>query len=309
MRAVMYHYVREYDEQLPNFRFLDIENFQKQLDHFERDYGFVTPLEWEGFIRAGVMPEKNGKVVLTFDDAFTDHYDYVFRELRVRGLWGLFYVPTQPYTHGRMLDVHRIHLLCGAHEGHALYARAQEIVTEAMIPDAKREEFRKETYTKQQDNYEGVSEFKRLMNYFIHYAYRSEVLDEMVSAFPVDCAPSHYYLSEKQIAEMNEAGMVIGSHTASHPVMSKLDLAMQEKEIAESFDFLYSVCTPFYKTYCHPYGGSRSYNTDTIRALNDQKVDFSFSVESRPITSEDKSASYQYLPRFDCNEFPFGKAS
>ena len=37
-----------------------------------------------------------------------------------------------------------------------------------MIPDKKRDEFRKLTYANQ-DNYQGVSEFKRILNYFISY--------------------------------------------------------------------------------------------------------------------------------------------
>ena len=47
-----------------------------------------------------------------------------------------------------------------------------------------------------------------------------------------------YYLSEKQLKKMNNKGMIIGSHTLSHPVMSKLTKENQKREIEESFDFL-----------------------------------------------------------------------
>ena len=42
MKAIMYHYVREYKPELPKFRFLDIQNFRKQLDYFDQKYGFVS---------------------------------------------------------------------------------------------------------------------------------------------------------------------------------------------------------------------------------------------------------------------------
>ncbi|EAH9308004.1 polysaccharide deacetylase, partial [Campylobacter jejuni] len=42
MKIIMYHYVRESLKQLPNFRYLHIENFKKQLDFFEKEFGFVT---------------------------------------------------------------------------------------------------------------------------------------------------------------------------------------------------------------------------------------------------------------------------
>ena len=39
-----------------------------------------------------------------------------------------------------------------------------------MIPDKKRKEFRKNLF--ESKNFQAVSEFKRLLNYFIEYKYR-----------------------------------------------------------------------------------------------------------------------------------------
>ncbi len=60
MRAVVYHYVRCFDQQLPLFRYLDIVNFRKQLDYFDKSYGFVTKEEWLDFVTKGKMPKKTG---------------------------------------------------------------------------------------------------------------------------------------------------------------------------------------------------------------------------------------------------------
>ena len=117
MKAIMYHYVREYDDLLPNFRFLDFRNFGKQLDFFERNFGFVEKEEWDEALTSGLNETVSGKVILTFDDAMSCHYDYVFPELEKRNLWGIFYVPSLPYVENKILDVHRIHLLCGAYDG------------------------------------------------------------------------------------------------------------------------------------------------------------------------------------------------
>ena len=46
MKAIMYHYVRQFDNDLPNFRFLDVDNFEKQLDFFQEKFGFVSKDEW-----------------------------------------------------------------------------------------------------------------------------------------------------------------------------------------------------------------------------------------------------------------------
>ena len=254
------------------------------------------------------MPSIDGKVLLTFDDAMSCHFRYVFPELRSRNLWGIFYVPTSPYTDRRIVDVHRIHLLCGAFEGKRLLEYALSIVSEDMIPSQKRDEFEKETYANQV-NYEGVSEFKRVLNYFIDHRYRSEVIDAIGRRFGFDFDVSTFYMTTDQIAEMAAENMLIGSHTKSHPVMSTLSADEQSVEIESSFDFLSSICKLPLRTYCHPYGGFHSFNNDTIRLLRHFEVDFSFNVESREINSRDKLHSIQYLPRFDCNQFQFGSAS
>jgi peptidoglycan/xylan/chitin deacetylase (PgdA/CDA1 family) len=308
MKAIMYHYVREFSQNLPYFRFLDIENFRSQLDYFEREFGFVTLDEWKKFLNDGAMPSKKGKVLLTFDDATSDHYKYVFPELVSRGLWGIFYVPTQPYTNFTILNVHKIHLLCGAFNGSDIYKYLKSIILEDMIPFGKRQEFKEFTYTNQ-INYEGVSEFKRTLNYFVDNRWQEKLIDMVAQEFNFKFNVDDFYISTDNIKEMSNNGMMIGSHTVSHPVMSKLSRVDQETQISDSFGYLSSIHNEIIRTFCYPYGGFYSFNEDTISLLNQYKVSFSFNVEDREITSKDFLQSIQCLPRFDCNLFLFGKAS
>ncbi|MEP2945658.1 MAG: polysaccharide deacetylase family protein [Lentilitoribacter sp.] len=308
MKSIMYHYVREYDDKHPNFRFLDIQNFRKQLDFFEKNFGFVDAQEWESFITNGQMPDQEGKVVLTFDDAMSCHYEFVFPELIKRGLWGIFYVPTAPYMDNKLLDVHRVHLLCGAVDGEELFHEAMKLIDEDMIPDSKRKEFREQTYTNQ-TNYEGVSEFKRLLNYFIDYDRRESFIDVLSDVFGYQYSANSFYVQKTQLSEMFDHGMIFGSHTVSHPVMSKLTRADQTHEITSSFAFLDELNLTKHKTYCHPYGGFHSFDQNTVEILDEQNVAYSFNVDYRDITQQDIIANKQSLPRYDCNLFEFGKAS
>ncbi len=304
----MYHYVREYNATLPYFRYLDINNFRKQLDFFEAEYGYISFEEWCDFIYNGLMPKKPGKVLLTFDDAMRCHYDYVFPELIKRGLWGIFYVPTAPYSDSTILDVHRIHLLCGSFSGTKLLKIAYSFITEKMIPDQMIEEFRNLTYTRQQ-NTEGVSEFKRLMNYFLDYKYRSTIIDQIIDHLNFSFNSDIFYIPYKNLFEMKRNGMIIGSHSHSHPVMSKLSIQSQQDEIEKSFLILGDLIDLEHKSYCHPYGGFHSFNKTTTETLEKHNVFYSFNVEGREINQSDFIHSKHYLPRFDCNLFPFGKSS
>ena len=117
MKAVMYHYVRADSPDFPHFRHLHTDDFKAQLDYFEKEYGFVKKDAFLNAFLGGPLPSG---MVLTFDDGLADHYVTVFPELQKRGLWGIFYVPTDPHMSGKMLSVHRTHLLLGAFGGNAV---------------------------------------------------------------------------------------------------------------------------------------------------------------------------------------------
>lgn len=309
MKAIMYHYVREYDDTHPAFRFLDFGKFKKQLDLFGDRFGFVEKQEWFDFTHSGKMPKTPGKILLTFDDAVSCHYRYVFPELLKRHLWGLFYVPTLPYRSGKILDVHRIHLLCGALDGETLLNTALKLTSEAMIPDSKRQAFTDKTYCNQ-NNYEGVTQFKRLLNYLIDYKYREDVIDEVASILGYQFGDvADFYIDLDSLSKMNHEGMIIGSHGDSHSVMSELKPDEQLKDIQESFLFLEGIGVTDVRTYCHSYGGFHSFDSDTIRILGDLKVAYSFNVEPCDIKENDFVSSRQHLPRYVCHQFGHGQAS
>ncbi|MGI9255613.1 MAG: polysaccharide deacetylase family protein [Salinispira sp.] len=304
----MYHYVREYDSRYPHFKFLDVRNFKKQIQFFSDKFDFVEKQEWLDFINLGKMPKTSGKVVLTFDDAVNCHYQYVFPELRKRNLWGIFYIPTLPYTKNEILSVHKIHLLCGTFDGRTLMRVATNLVTDDMIVNSEKDKFKEIIYSNQ-NNYAGVSEFKGLLNYLIDYVYRDNVIDSIANTLGYYFKAADYYISWECLNEMKQKGMIIGSHTHSHPVMSKLDPKEQKQELEISFSILRDLIEGESMTYCHPYGGFQSFNKHTIDLVNKAGVKFSFNVESRDITAEDFVTSKQHLPRYDCNEFPYGTVS
>lgn len=308
MRAIMYHYVREYDPKSPNFLFLNVESFVGQLDYFQREYGFVDRVEWDAFVDSGIPPRQPGKVLLTFDDAMRCHYDYVFPELKKRGLWGIFYVPTKPYVDREVLAVHRVHHLLGGSVGGDLFEKASKVLDAGCIDVSRSQEFEAFTYTRQA-NTSGVSEFKRLLNYFCLPERLPEVLGELEDIFGVRPTADSYYVREDELREMTRAGMVVGSHSHSHPVMSRLSFEDQYDEIKLSLQTLANILPQSrIDSYCHPYGGFHSFNDDTLRALSlCSQVKYSFNVESRCIKALDYEESLQYLPRFDCNQFPYGQ--
>ena len=89
----MYHYVRPSAEGLPYFPYLNLTDFERQLDYFDRLYGFVSRDAFVRWVEGGPAPSG---VLLTFDDGLRDHSEFVLPSLRARGLFGLFYVSSGP---------------------------------------------------------------------------------------------------------------------------------------------------------------------------------------------------------------------
>ena len=311
MKAVMYHYVRGDTERQPNYYHLDIDDFRRQLDYFEDNFGFVSQDQFFSIISdEQVNDGLPSGVVLTFDDGLRDHYDVVLPELERRGLWGIFYIPTGPYVNDQLLDVHRIHVLLGEVSGVELLEHARNIVDEDIIPYERRDQFREETYIDHNDT-EVTKKVKRILNYFVSDKYQTEVLDELVRR--VDHDPvniSEFYITESEIRDMEDCGMIVGSHTVNHPVLSKLEKDNQRTEIADSFSFLDDVANKLpVRTFCYPYGTSHTFNEDTINILEEVNCKLSFKVEPSDVKEADLRNRIYALPRYDCNEFPHGSAS
>ncbi len=301
----MYHYVRPKDNRFPGLFRHDIKDFIKQLDYFDKKFGFISR---EGFINSIKNQETRKGVILTFDDGLICHYKYVFQELKKRKLWGIFFIPTLPFEESKILDVHRIHILISRIDSKTICDYLNEISIQKLFEEDKIEEFKELTYWNQTNDMYTLL-VKRILNYFLKYKYREGVIDDLFKTFIKEkISLDQIYLSMENLKEMKSEGMVIGSHTKTHKVLSKLNIASQEKEISKSFDFLNNGLGKMdIKTFCYPYGGFHSFNEHTEKILDDYNVDCSFNVEKRDITITDISNRPQALPRYDCNQLKFGK--
>ncbi len=307
MKGIMYHYVRPRDKNFPNLHRLDFESFKKQLDFFDSEYGFINKYD---FINCIKNEKKIKGVILTFDDALSCHYDFAFNELKKRGLWGIFYVPTSPLKSNKILDVHRIHIILSNANIKQVYNYLIQNQFNDLFDEYKIEEFKELTYLTQKNDEYSLS-IKRILNYFIKYQHREDVIDKLFKLFiKEDYTSEDYYLSIDNLKEMKSNGMIIGSHTENHMVMSKISEDVQREEIINSFNFLKNeLGEQEIKTFCYPYGGFHTFTERTEELLCDNGCDFSFNVEQRDINVNDLKNRIQALPRFDCNQFKYGEPS
>ena len=307
MKAVMYHYVRPVDPRLPRLRALHIEDFRDQLDHFEREYGFVEQSAFLDAFAGGPAPTRG--VVLTFDDGVKDHHDHVLPELAKRGLWGIFYVPTAPWRTGELLGVHRVHELLARFEAEAVAEALGAVLRDGDFTAETDSYFEDRTYRQQAEEAPFLW-VKRMLNYSTRLPLRERLLNGLYGALLPDggIGAEAFYCDPAEIRALHDAGMLIGCHSRSHGVMSQLSTAEQREEIATGFAELEAVVPARPRTFCYPYGGFHTFTAETEAILDALGVAFSFNVEQRDVTANDVSDRPQALPRYDCNHFPHGRA-
>ena len=293
----MYHYVRPDNKEYPHFNHLNIDLFKAQLDYFQKKHGFTSQEDYKKSIKTG---ENIDGVVLTFDDGFKDHFTYVMPELKKRGLWGIFYIPTGVYAQQKLLGVHRVHYLKGKYGASTILNELKNTIKDFMLDESLIKEFDKEIYL--QSSYESdEKQLRRLLNYYIKYEYRDKLLDSLMEKlFDEKKLHAETYLSQKEILSLSNNGNMIGSHTLSHKVLSRLNYDEQFKEIKNSFDFLDTIIKQDYKSFCYPYGYKSSYNADTLKILEKLKVNDACIFDNK---IQDKEIKKYEISRIDCNQF------
>ena len=96
LTIVMYHYVRPIRQsRYPGIKGLELELFREQLAYIGRHYSVVT-MEAVAAAAHGGDPLPFNAALLTFDDGYRDHRDFVLPLLIEKGFQGSFFVPAKP---------------------------------------------------------------------------------------------------------------------------------------------------------------------------------------------------------------------
>lgn len=304
-KAIMYHYIRDESDFMPNLKYLHIEDFKKQLDYFEKEYGFVKKEDWESFIINKTEPPKG--VVLTFDDGLIDHYKFVLPILKEKKLWGIFFVCTDPLNKKNILNVHKIHYLLWRYSSKEIYEKMEELLSVANIPSP----FVKTNKIQAYANYtmDRYSMMIKQINYLHDKKLQNFLLDGLLKHFHQSYTSIwiNIYMDINQIKEIKDAGNIIGGHSKSHPLLARLSDDELEKEVITSNEALEVMLKSKIECFCYPYGVDDSYSDKVEEKLKQIGMKYAFCIDSQDITKSDILLNNYKLPRYDCTAFEYGK--
>ena len=303
---IMYHYVRDIqNSKYPAIKGLDISDFEQQIKFLKKNYTFISMEEFINSIENGnKLPNKS--VLLTFDDAYIDHYEYVMPILMENNVFGAFYPSIKAITHHIVLDVNKIHFILAS-----VNDKKQIVKTIFKMLDSLRSEYNLEANESYYKKFAKGNRFdssdvvfiKKMLQVGLDEGLRKKIINVLFDAY-VEIEETAFskdlYMSTDHLKEMIIKGMHIGSHGFDHYWLNSLDYSSQEIEIKRSIDFLnfLGVDSEQY-TICYPYGGYNENTIDILRKYN-FKTAFTTKVD---LASTSKENRFE-VPRLDTNDIP-----
>lgn len=304
LTIIMYHYVRPImQSKYPNIKGLEFADFSFQLDFLSENYKFVTAEEVIYSIKNQKKLSENS-CWLTFDDGYKDHYDYVFPELKKRGIQGSFFPPAHAIKNNEMLDVNCIHFILACQND--IKSLNEDLENECYDRGISKKQFinlKKNFYISSRFDSADVRFFKNMLQHALPASVRKNVINKLFLKH-VKQSPQEFskklYMTKDELNELIESNMFIGSHGSMHYWLDKLNKKNQELDIDESLEFLEDIGVKLSDwIMCYPYGG---YNKNTLDLLN--KKNCSVGLTVKPEIANLTQHNNLELPRFDTNDFP-----
>ena len=304
LTIVMYHYVRPIKgSDWLNIRGLEIEGFVRQLDYLAQNYQIVMAEDVIDAVRLGKDLPRNA-CWLTFDDGYKDHYLHVLPELCKKGVQGSFFPPVKPITERLMLDVNSIHhILASVNDVNLLVLDLNNECRNFGITDGELKLLWEEYAVPSRYDTKEIIYVKRLLQHALSESMRNEITSNLFKKY-VGISQTEFadqlYMSEREVKELINAGMYVGSHGYRHLWLNKEDRKSQKLEIDKSLSFLSAVGARTVDwIMCYPYG---AYNQDTPDLLEEAKCAVGITTE---VAKADLNLHHRLkMPRFDTNDFP-----
>lgn len=302
---IMYHYVRPIvGSKYPGIKGLELDLFRQQLDYVRKHFQVVTVEEVIDAVEGrGALPDH--AMLLTFDDGYRDHYEYVFPLLKECHMQGSFYVPSAVLQYHKVLDVNKLHFILACSEIDKLMHRVFELLAEyrrdgyEIEPDEVL--FAKLAKSNRWDPAEVIF-IKRLLQSYLAEDIRTRIVASLFEEIMNESEEEfsrRLYVNMNEIREMKDEGMLFGLHGERHYWLDQLPEDQLRKDMEHSYEFFKDVIEPDYLVMNYPYGG---YNEAVVAQAKRMGCKLGITVEAGVAHIGETDA--MLFPRFDTNDFP-----
>lgn len=226
-----------------------VEQLDEQLKYLKKSFPILGAQELDDLVFRR-KPLQRLYIGITFDDGYRDNYTNAFPVLRSHECCGMFFlVPTYVGTNTIPWWDEIAYLVRNC--------RKPSITLDVPVSRA---------FTLEQDRQRAIQQvlqhYKRPDNKD-HEAFLVQLRQQTGCDLPI---VERRFLTWDEAREMQRQGMVFGSHTWSHRILSHLEPDEQKRELVDSRDILQKEMGSAITTLAYPVG-SRSAFSDTTRTL------------------------------------------
>ena len=299
----MYHYVREVKKsKYPNLNALEFSEFKNQIKYFKKNFDILDNDQFYEIIKNKKISKKPS-ILLTFDDGYIDHYNYVYPYLKKHNISGIFYTPVKTIQNEIVLDANKIQFILEKENNKNKVLKLIFYYIKKFFKKDPDKLYLNKINVKDRYNDKKTMLIKNLLQYHLPKKIRKKVID-LVFKDILDMEEKEFskslYMNKNHIVEMNKDFMAFGSHGYYHDWLEYLDKKDQEKEILSSINFFKKLGT-FNKSFsvCYPFG---SYNKMTLKILKKYNISFAISGKVGGVV-ENNLKNNLTLPRYDTTDF------
>jgi carbamoyltransferase len=295
---VNYHYCHPPDGFLKGTKAVLPAEFDAHLRALRQN--FVCTTVGELMNPAARLPE--AVAVVTFDDGLKDVIEHALPVLQRWQVPATVYCSTAPLMEGRLLNVHRSHLL-QARLGLARFREEFERALVAHGPVALEPSARLGLRDMYAYDDEPTRRFKTLLNFELPYPVLDIVLRQLTEAFigDDDEIVPQLYMSADDLRRCQDAGLQIGAHGHQHRVHSRLTDEEQRREMRLSADYFSGTFGLRDMPWSYPWGFAGSWTTATPRLLEESGFSSGATMIRAIVKPSDLHARWE-LPRFDVRD-------
>lgn len=303
---IMYHYVRD----LKNSRYLEIKGldarlFREQLKYILKYYTVIRMQELSEAIKNKKKLPDNS-LLLTFDDGYKDHFEFVFPILDELGIQGSFFPPAKAILEDQVLDVNKIHFILASVKDKAgiisnIYAMLGRFRKEYTLA-SNAHYYRKLALSGRFDTKEVIF-IKRILQRELPEKLRKIIVNYLFDKYvskDEKAFSRELYMSIDQMKCMLRKGMYIGSHGYDHYWLNTLSKEKQRREIKLSLKFLKRLGADTKDwVISYPYG---AYDESLLALL--KKYGCSVGLTTQVNIADLNKQQPLVLPRLDTNDLP-----
>lgn len=252
LSILIYHRVRDAkDPLLPGE--IDRTTFDWQVSLLMKHFNVLPLSEACERLRRGQLPAR--AACITFDDGYADNESIALPILQRHGATATFFVATEFLDGGRMWNDTVIEWVRHVDAAKSVNLSDFGIGTLAFDSIEKRKQVLPQI----------ISKIK-----YLEPDLRAERVQSLLDRMPVTL-PNDLMMTSEQVRNLRRAGMGIGGHTNSHPILASLSDADAQREIAIGKERLEKIIDEPVRLFAYPNGKPKSdygcRDRDIVKAL------------------------------------------